>query len=799
MERQGHQRHVKLPNQKPNANLAKAQRRKCNRSIVPLQPIPSLYTEDMSIRMGSNIHRTQTTPSQVSHKVHRGLSITESNGTAGGDNLQRRVDDFDSGQKAEIKSNAAMKCQPPTDAIGDATPKLTANGPSLISLENAIALNLTSFDQILAHCSKTRSSAENSIKSLAGIQPCQFSQPSLPTLQDRLQEGNASMRCEEEQQDSPGLSSKQVDRQDSCQIHPSSIREIRSPAGGSIDACLARTREVVVDGETLTQRPRFTIDDQVDLERSMKRRQSSGYIALDSSQHHFIDHMPFDSELHGSGCNSNRERLVGRYASSLCHNSADSRSLHYQFTTDTRRFSSRDCFSLQANYSSPSSRWAGQSMCNVGLLHSSPSVVPPGSHVIHKLHPPSIEAQVVPNSSDQRRQDHLDFTNAVKSAPGHSRTCGVDSEAWIKDVLHESFGQIQQGFSFGLTYKGHKIATSSHDMTWSKIGAPHSLTNGSSSQFGSESSGQTSHPSKAPGSIHTAENTSLLVPSLDTKNAPVDDCSSWLGPMKGLVYGKVANMSVNNDVSATEPGSVEAPSQTFREPGTPQEEWSELACKSLVPSKRRVPASFEDRPLPNRVHPSEASNQSPLQQSTEQPSHWSLRSTAGSTRATNFRHNHTPFQNHSFSPIHPGDGHVDYQATKSDPRMGRLLPNQQQRHRQLRAKPQPPCAHILSARGGGLNLDQHYSHLNNGRRFATDDHDPSSSGDLWSDTLGTLPTGMLAPGMTDVNARVIPLQGLSRLSGPAAEKTIMTSAHAQAPHRLVDTTPRFASQIPLWT
>ena len=521
------------------------------RGMQLIRQVTSLHTEDISVRVGSNIHRTQTTPSNMAGKEFPLIckSVTTQHNSQKlaqeetGINFRdsRALKERDQGIQARTLEDITMSTDEPEHAPED----------NLIPLDWAVDLDLSSWDMVRERSSRSKSLRTSSTEGLPSI-PQSFATETGVGERFNVSHRNntATMR--------PSALGKSPKRSLSP-ILPAIVQRGVAIGLSGDEAGIRRSlspfgHQVLFSNHTWSQRPttpsrnmmyppmpedsnidvrctadsnqRFTLEEQVELERAVRdlehgKQQARAFtLAVESKRpdrprnkirpglfHKQPPPLPGDETLSSSlqrECRYNGIGSGGIRSSAYRQDSAKRKATHIS-----------EDFSLFA----PLRRHLPGDIANAA------TTVPAEEHLLHLAGDPEDDESVVALSSVSNGND-----------------------AWMKFVFPDEFQKVQDDFQVG---SGHVQPVSG----LSRLQADTSITepfygSGGSTSFDS----RLSYPSSiAPlASIPTAANTSLFIPSPTSGLASETDFLSDLSPMEGCIDERLQDKSIYNNAPRTE-------------------------------------------------------------------------------------------------------------------------------------------------------------------------------------------------------------------------------------------------------
>ncbi|KAJ9605484.1 hypothetical protein H2200_010141 [Cladophialophora chaetospira] len=494
--------------------------RKIHRTIQPGPPVPSLQTEDISVRVGSNIHRTQTTPSIFARK-----DSTQSPGSPTPDPML--VDKADNeprtragGTNTPEDSSPRFQEQAFVARDESATGLAPAATARLVPLEEAVELRLSSWDKVRDYSTQdTTSSAPmlpsdpsflSSLECDGGVDPGSIAsqenkeavaisfphgypsrQPSSPTLPNIIQRGiDVGVVEAAPTKGSP----PHVQCRDLYQRSPIAT-QITSPIAGSARLSEPRLHKSFVLPSIETS-PRFTLDAQIELEREVA--------AL--------------------------ERQADHDGSSDLINPSDGLTTSLNAAPSSRGFNTSE----ERSHSG----WIPQNIsCTPHDTRANPQKlrdnrVTGSSRRTPSRPPPSTKhlSTVLGLSHDSKKP----YSHATSAGDNSAFTSGsnvLDNEGWMKFVFPDNHHEVQGGFKFAANHiqsepgPARHIAPSTTDEPLSADGP------GPSFYIGQRHHDSLSENSNSTESIHTGANTSLFIPPSQNGEPTETDFVSHFSPM----------------------------------------------------------------------------------------------------------------------------------------------------------------------------------------------------------------------------------------------------------------------------
>ncbi len=595
MQRVGRRRKISSLKRKRKALVARAGREEHD-TMRPLRRAPSLRTEDISVRVGSNIHRTQTTPSIFARKgstqppgdhtaewMPVGETLDESRKYAGPQAPDNSVSRF---EQDNVDSRNGGASGP--------TPTIETN---LVPLSEAVELRLSSWDMVRDHSSKSRSQTDASSsllpsdpsflshlqgnlsvdsgsvasqldKTITGISiPHEHSTPTLPPISRRETRVGASELAEGQKSSLPP--SRQRDAPQNSSILGRTI------SSSEKSAQLPRPTFSNIAGPFRTESsPRFTLDAQMELEDTAQLLER---------------HSKEDRELPTDSAQSPRE-----------------------FDAFTRVIRSdtnpRQLTNLPAGHNGP--RILRDTLGSSRSRSTHASLSP---HM--KTH-----LSTALNTNRGYNNRHGQVTHATNyPAFAASPNAPIDNDAWMKFVFPADSIEVQDSFQFAASHNPPKVVRARHMAPSSTNGLRSVAREDSSYRFGSQHPKVMSDPFESPRSIPIGANTSLFIPSSQHDEPTETDFLSHLSPMEGCLDERLVDVSVYNNAAKTEHSFWTAPGPESYLPRPSPNTSTSAMLKPLVPAKRLA------------IHPEEAATSGPQRRhvhesapSPQQLSPWSF-------------------------------------------------------------------------------------------------------------------------------------------------------------------------------
>ncbi|KIW94879.1 uncharacterized protein Z519_04857 [Cladophialophora bantiana CBS 173.52] len=641
--------HLKQGTSMPQRNSGQGELR----STRPAQRVPSLRTEEISLRIGSNVHQTQTTSSFVGCKEPIQSVAGAINEPAHPDKVQdRNQTHHTSREVSERRSSGKIQARASEPRRGRIAQLDSADEGNLITLEEAVGLGLTSWDKVrgLAR-SRTQTNASkvnppsggafpnpSGAKHDALCKPAPYQQDNphnisggshrhsspqapIPALPDTIQRVIAVGLLE----DGPGHGSSPPLFSEPY-LHPN--HPLRPGPTPSVDESIHIAPGVACDvavGAELGLRPQFTLEDQVkleqavgDLEREKQQRRDSFFSADSLAESDTTDSLRCSYNLSASTFGVASETAPSKHVSIFKSNESESNGLHRPSTG----FSGYLAKSITKERRSRAEDIASHVTSETGNLVPSPGF----EEVIPRLtdHSPG-----VPFSFRSRKQGDQASDSGGKTTSSLSKSIDTDNEAWMRYVFPEEFGRIQDGFHFESSHLLPKSTTSWGEV-FPAINKPSCVQHGTSSLwFESEQPGSDPKLFVSPKSIPTAVNTSIFIQSPQHLDHSEPDFLSHLSPMEGHIDERLVNISLYNNAPMTEPGPNTSPAGKLQKSGHPK---TSALPRSLVPAKRRAPGPPGGRTSSCWIRSMDCSSAKSLPPPHSQPSFWSLSNTTNAVR-----------------------------------------------------------------------------------------------------------------------------------------------------------------------
>ena len=721
-------------------------------AVQPARQVPSVRTEDISVRVGSNIHRTQTTPSNCAGKGSTQLPENHLIESAPLASSRDELGSADTGLKTSENGNRSFW----EKATAGQTMSASDSGPQketcLIPLNRAIDLNLSSWDMIREHSSRSGSQTNARVSILPSdpsflspldgefgmVVKCNLSPEvntndeaailqdyaSVSITQNIVQRGIAVGVLEtaaEEQPTSPPFIQQDVYQKLSSPVRTKHAKLVQSPTLPSLDAAVSNLIE---------RSPRFTLESQVELERTVQglenRANSSGNVAF----------APPPGDRH--------VRLADE-AQALPGVSAFHRGLGPQSTD--HRFSPILASKMDVLQTS--------SGLSLPTRHS--------SSVSLRCHNQD-DGQTLPNST----------CNKVLT-PTPNAT--IENDTWMKFVFPDDFRKVQHGFQFDNSHLQHKPKRAR--------GPAKSFTNELISvQGGSGSLRDREHSSY---SNHTGANTSLFIPSQQNCDPSETDFLSYLSPMEGCLDERVVDVSVYNNPARTEHSSWTTSAQNpqrSRLSGIPSEE---LRPKLLVPAKRTASHLLERETANPRLRHIYESATSPVFSDDRSSNHstGAMQRSAGrhiSRKSPIFRTPQRSAVTYSTNRVETMQARVQDYSARSEQSLGPTFDRRRS-----------PASIFIPSDGLAAESSSAVSTGMAARSMKS--NAPTESCRLWSDVSHD------STGLSDPNpARVHEPVFFSSRDTPAYgdTKSNMVNIHTASPRRCARPHRQLSTQIPLW-
>ncbi|KIW26017.1 uncharacterized protein PV07_09146 [Cladophialophora immunda] len=499
--------------------------------------VPSLRTEEISLRIGSNLHQTQTTPSVVVRKEPIHTAERAIHELVPSDKVWDRKETGKTGKETRgtsSDSTHSYACEPRTGRTADLN---SADRNNLITLDEVVALGLTSWDKVRGHAGlgvNTSVSIANSSRK---------EKNSLGTQVD-VHWKHASHQ-EAEALAIPGSSREQLHMQASRPDLPDIIRRVIAvglikdgsgqnsypapfpepvlhachppgPSHSLVDESIPVAPEatykydVAIDAE-LPSHPQFTLDDQVKLEQTVEE------LEQESQQ-------------------------VGE-SSSAADNSGQS---------DT----------VDSPWCSRSISTSAVGVVNDRALSKSPYIFSSSEDESHARHNPATRtAGNLTNcvTTEQKLQAEEIATHMTTEAGFMLASQGVEAQLDAVPIIDKEL------------YSRHGISS-----TWVGPERPESALR----FFGS------------PTSIPTTVNTSIFIPLPADRDHSETDFLSEFSPMEGRLDERLVDISLYNNASKTDPGIGTSPTGGLLGSGSTA---SRNLPMSLIPAKRKAPDQSRER------------------------------------------------------------------------------------------------------------------------------------------------------------------------------------------------------------
>ncbi|EXJ70885.1 uncharacterized protein A1O5_05877 [Cladophialophora psammophila CBS 110553] len=784
------------------------------RSTRPARHVPSLRTEEISLRIGSNIHRTQTTSSFVGCKEPIQTvagAIDEPNHS---DKVQGRNETHHTSREiSERRSIGKIRAHAREPRRGRIAELDSADEGNFITLEEAVGLGLTSWDKVRGHArsgTQTNASIVNPPSSGAfpdplgakhdarcNLAPYQQDNPyaisggshrhsspqaPIPALPDIIQRVITVGLLE----DGPGYGSSPP-LFSGPYLHPShALRPVRTP---SVDESIHVAPGVACDvavGAELGLRPRFTLEDQVkleqavgDLERERQQGRDSFFSADSLGQSDTTDSLRCPNNISVSTVGVVSETAPSKHAPIFKSNESESDGLHRPSTGIS---------GYLAKSVTKERRSRGEDIASHVTSERAKFVPSPGfEEAIPRL---TDRSPGVPFTFRSRKQGDQVSASGRKTTSSLSKSIDMDNEAWMRYVFPEEFGQIQDGFHFETSHLPPR-STASWPEVIPAINKPSCAQHGTSSLW-LESEQPSSDPDlfDSPKSVPTAVNTSIFIHSPQHLDHSETDFLSHLSPMEGHFDEGLVDISLYNNAPMTEPGPNTSSAGKLQKPGHPE---ASALPRSLVPAKRRALGPQGGRTSSSCwLRSMDCSSPKSLPPSHSQPSPWSMSNTTNAVRD-------------STKTTIPGrsDAARPPQATVSPFRVNGFGKTQNPVHDNSRTGAQglgtvahmedPPASIFITSD----QLTAAASPFRSCRitRSTIDDYSRRASFHLWSDVSISPPTQSAT--LEPVDAP--PSTSVPSMSNDRNRDDPIVNIHAHPSRDLITETTRCPTQIPLWS
>ena len=633
-ERVGRRRKVSTLKRKRAAPQASAEREGHDK-MRPLRRAPSLRTEDISIRVGSNIHRTQTTPSIFARKG--------STQPTGGQTAQwLPVAEPPNNSRQDTGSQAPDDCGPKLEEHGFHTRNGSATGPTptikanLVPLKEAVELSLSSWDMVREHSSKSRSRTDapssllpsdpsflEELRCNLGVDPGSIHSQDNGTF-TRLLDPHEHSTPQNARPKLPLIFQSVIGITDNTELvagqesalPPFQQRDARqdssilrtTPRPDAQGAQLPGLSFHDIPGSARTaRRPRFALDAQIDLEHTVElmERQTyrrDGSVLSTSKVHQGLpaDDAQFSHDIDTSA-KSNRLDMNFHKLTNLSPGQAGPRTLRHTLETNRDR----------STYAS---------------------------------HTPHVTTYLSPALDDTRGQkNHHGQVTHVTNYPTFAAPSDVpvDNDAWTKFAFPAKLSEMNDSFQRAASHlrakagRAHQLVPSSTDDFSSVSG------DNSSFDIDAHNTDLMTDPFESSRSIPTGVNTSLFIRSSRDSELTETDFLSRLSPMEGCLDERLVDLSVYNNAARTEHSFWTAPGLGAHLPRPSASASTDAMLKPLVPAKRATRLPAEAATTGSRRRCFHTSAPSPQKAS---PWSFNIRTKArqGSTRTVTGQNSKTP-------------------------------------------------------------------------------------------------------------------------------------------------------------
>lgn len=598
MDELDRQRKVSLVKDK-RARSQNARRRRAERTMRPAPArkvdLSSLLTEDISLRGGSNMHHTQTTPSIFarvgSTYTSPGALVGSTSATACQDEPMTVESSSDTPASFDRESSLEERTAN-VKAVIEAE-RASAEELSLISLEKARGLQLTSWDMIRAHAAK-----------LGGSTSCPPSDPMLLPASNRRTDEQAAIDLSRQHNPlAPIASHPQYLTHASSPMQPSSMQR-GHPLGTIADAGSfslspphfqpqvspgnqvygnLRTHNIMQSPHLVSQAanihagtdrsPRFTIEEQVDQER----RQGVRGLSIDISSTQQSHSLAFDTVQPPFGYEPFRANSESVLPS-------------YDFTpSDT---------SKNHEWSGPYERFMLTPGGNPGAQSSFPPQRPDSVDrlAIHRLvdesagrsvhpqrtHPENFLPMLPPSHDGHSRARTLDTLDNVASYS--ARNTGIAREPWMQTPWGDN-APLMHGWSPPDIVHADPANCPTTSPTYHMSSSPSLGKNVEDSQRYSSLFAGASWP---PRPIPAAPNTYQCVPLPQSDMPPQTRWGTRLGSTEGRNGDNMADMSVYNNAPRTDRSFWTSPGGISQTPRSSKDLFKKPMPKPRVAGKRKA-------------------------------------------------------------------------------------------------------------------------------------------------------------------------------------------------------------------
>ncbi|KIW77340.1 hypothetical protein Z517_09786 [Fonsecaea pedrosoi CBS 271.37] len=763
-----------------------------SRSVPPAPEISSLHADEISLRIGSNIHQTQTTPSvflrkEPAHTAERAI-LDLSPPRKSCEEEKTRNTWKETWRKENSNSVQVHTCRPRRRNTPDLE---SANEPNLVALNEAVALGLTSWDRVRRHArsgTKTSVSIAHSLSHEGSPAPLDFDmdvhwkhescqldeelsipdcfdgdfslQRTIQPFPDLIRRGIAVGLLKDGMSQSSCPESFPQRALHSSQSHPLADERTEVPYENDI----ALDAKVVLSQE-------FTLDDQVKLEQTVEgleredRHKGGSSSAADNvGQSDAIDSLwCFD----GISTSATSVMFDSGRALVFSSNEAESDASYHPVAMDTDKEHPSRTDEVTDNISSET----GYPVTGQGVEERAP---------LSTEHRP-------PMTFTRQRGQREDQTGAseMKVMPNTERSTGMNDKAWMRYVCPEEFGQVQDGFHFQAgTVTPTSIpcllnATPGIDKTWCSDYSKPSLW------VGPHQPGPECGIFNSPTSIPSAVNTSIFIASTPGCEHLETDFLSQLSPMEGCFDERLVDTSLYNNAPRTDPTIDTSPIRSlhkFRNTGITE------IPRSLLPAKRKASDPPTERPSSDWLRLTDWSGPEALASMYGLTNGW----LSGDFVST------STVQNDSVTTTMGSPATVfQHRANKSGNTHASVLESLDkngQEWRRVAHREEVPAS--IFSRSDKLTADMSPSLSCRSARSTIGDYVQATAFPLWSDVSTTASTrfASLEPTNTLLSASMSSVTQLR----PGEEEKQIVDTHATRSRYLVRGATGIATQIPLW-
>ncbi|OAL23260.1 hypothetical protein AYO22_06310 [Fonsecaea multimorphosa] len=782
-------------------------------STRPALDVPSLRTEEISLRIGSNIHQTQTTPSIVVckepiHPAERAMDELVPPENRWGKKATGNTGD--EARKGSSDKNQARACGP---SRGATAPLDSPNEHNLIGLNEAVALGLTSWDKVrvfalsgiqrsvsISSASSTRTSpnplgTEVDVHRKQGL--CQQDealaisdgsyghispQVSTPVLPDIIHRVIAVGILK----DRPGQKLSPSSFLEPA-LHPDhTLTPSRSLAEESIPVTSDVTYKYdVALGGQVAPHPQFTLDDQVKLERTVKELEWESQQARESSpaadkmgHNDTIDSLWFPNNISTSDVGFASDSDLSGFASVFSSNENEFPSHHHPVTRATGVYTKCITKEQQSRPEEVPNLITSETGCFLN-----PDGVGKAPLWLTDCRPGGPLAL--------RKGEQVDQTSASQR-PVTSNTrqnIDMDNEAWMRYVFPGNFDQTQDVFHFQGGAVPPKSINSWPDANLTINKPSCSRHDISGAWVERKRSGSAPRVIDSPNSIPTAVNTPIFVPTLPYRDHSETDFLSQLSPMEGHFDERLRDISLYNNAPETDLEIDISPSGSLHTFGDGA---SRNLPGSLVPAKRKALDPLRERASSGWLRSIDRSSSKSLPLPHGQPSVWSFSDSGGS--ANTVQDSIEPTSKRRSAAARPHQSTAFQKPVDKFGQTQTLVQGSLKRSEQAWTAArggEPP------GRSGKLTADSSPSRSCRTTRSTIKNHARTASFQLWSGvpTAPSTPFASLESANTQLSPPVPPVILLRRCK----RNNPITNIHAPQPLHLVRAPTHVSTQIRLWS